>query len=202
MKFWGQGSWAKRSKTIAWLVGLFAVVGGLVAEQRIQDRGRKSLPPEILVQLPGVFGTGPRGHAICGRKSSVVGFRISRTGRKGITSNAYGQATMLLYIKRAARWFPMIENVLKQNGIPEDFKYLAVAESGLANAISSADAVGYWQFLAGTARQHGLQVNEEVDQRYDPGYQPRRRAGTCAEHTINLEIGPWLLLPTIWVRRV
>ncbi|MEY3574209.1 MAG: hypothetical protein RLZZ617_807 [Bacteroidota bacterium] len=110
----------------------------------------------------------PEGMQFAGEKVPLWDFEFRERVERELLQNAYGQATMLLYIKRSARWFPMIEKVLKQNGIPDDFKYLAVAESGLANAISSAEAVGFWQFLAGTARQHGLQVNEEVDQRYDP----------------------------------
>jgi len=103
-----------------------------------------------------------------GEKVPLWDFEFRERVERELLQNAYGQATMLLYMKRAARWFPMIEPVLKKHHIPDDFKYLAVAESGLANAVSSAEAVGFWQFLAATARQHGLVVEEEVDQRYDP----------------------------------
>jgi len=56
---------------------------------------------------------------------------------------------------------------LSANGIPADYKYLAVIESGLDNVVSSSNAVGYWQFLKGTARDYGLEVNKEVDERYN-----------------------------------
>jgi len=110
----------------------------------------------------------PEEMTFAGEKVPLWDFEFRERVERELLQNAYGQATMLLYMKRASRWFPMIEKVLKEKGIPDDFKYLAVAESGLANAISSAEAVGFWQFLAATARQHGLQVNDEVDQRYDP----------------------------------
>lgn len=75
----------------------------------------------------------------------------------------------LLSLKRAQRWFPQIEPILKEEGIPDDFKYLAVAESSLIlTIVSKAYAVGFWQFLKGTGREYDLEVNEEVDERYHP----------------------------------
>ena len=76
-------------------------------------------------------------------------------------------ATTILAIKRANRAFPVIEPILKKNGIPDDFKYLAVIESGLVNVVSPAGARGVWQFMPDTAKERGMEVNENVDQRYD-----------------------------------
>jgi membrane-bound lytic murein transglycosylase D len=76
-------------------------------------------------------------------------------------------ATTILAIKRANRAFPVIEPILKKNGIPDDFKYLAVIESGLVNVVSPAGARGVWQFMPETAKERGMEVNENVDQRYD-----------------------------------
>lgn len=72
-----------------------------------------------------------------------------------------------LAIKRAKRYFPIIEPILKKNGIPEDFKYLAVIESGLANVVSSAGARGFWQFMPATAKEFNMEVTDYVDERYD-----------------------------------
>jgi membrane-bound lytic murein transglycosylase D len=80
--------------------------------------------------------------------------------------NTYWQSQTLLMIKRANRYFPAIEQILKKYGIPDDIKYLAVAESGLTNVVSPANAVGFWQLLEGTARDYGLEVNDQVDERY------------------------------------
>jgi len=77
------------------------------------------------------------------------------------------RASSILAIKRANRAFPIIEPILKMNGIPDDFKYLAVIESGLVNAVSSAGARGVWQFMPETAKERGLEVNDIVDERYD-----------------------------------
>lgn len=80
--------------------------------------------------------------------------------------NANLDASTLLIIKRANRAFPIIEPILKKNGVPDDFKYLAVAESALINATSSAGAKGFWQFMPATAKEYGMEVNDIVDERY------------------------------------
>ncbi len=80
--------------------------------------------------------------------------------------NANLDATTLLILKRANRVFPIIEPILKQYNIPDDFKYLAVIESGLVHAVSPAGARGMWQFMPATAKEHGMEVNDFVDERY------------------------------------
>lgn len=85
---------------------------------------------------------------------------------KELLVNTYWQSNALLMIKRAHKFFPVIEPLLKEHGIPDDFKYLAVAESGLENVSSPAGASGFWQILKGTAKEYGLEVNDYVDERY------------------------------------
>lgn len=80
--------------------------------------------------------------------------------------NTYWQSHSLLYHKRANRWFPVIEPILEEEGVPTDFKYVALIESGLKNVVSPAGAKGFWQFMEGTAKEYGLEVNEYVDERY------------------------------------
>ena len=80
--------------------------------------------------------------------------------------NTYWQSSTLLAHKRAARWFPLIEGIMKREGVPDDLKYIAVIESGLMNVVSPAGATGYWQFMKETGTQFGLEVNNEVDERY------------------------------------
>jgi hypothetical protein len=81
--------------------------------------------------------------------------------------NTYWQSNMFLIIKRANKFFPQIEPLLAKYGLPDDFKYLAVAESGLDNVKSSAGASGFWQFLKGTGKEYGLEINDYVDERYN-----------------------------------
>lgn len=80
--------------------------------------------------------------------------------------NTYWQSNAVLLIKRANKYFPIIEPILAKNGIPDDFKYLAVAESGLQNTISPAGATGFWQIMKTTGKDYGLEVNENIDERY------------------------------------
>lgn len=80
--------------------------------------------------------------------------------------NTYWQSQTLLFIKRANKDFPVIEKILDENKIPEDFKYLVLIESELLNVVSPSGAVGVWQLLKGTARDYGLEVNDEIDERY------------------------------------
>jgi len=82
--------------------------------------------------------------------------------------NAFWHSNAVILIKRSHKWLPTIDSILAANDVPTDFKYLVVAESGLQNVTSPANAVGFWQFLKGTAKDFGLIVNKEVDQRYDP----------------------------------
>ena len=80
--------------------------------------------------------------------------------------NKHLNASTLLILKRAQRAFAIIEPILKKNGIPDDFKYVAVIESGLVNVVSPAGAKGIWQFMPDTAKEIGLEVNENIDERY------------------------------------
>ena len=80
--------------------------------------------------------------------------------------NTYWQSNALLLIKRANKYFPIIEPILEKNGIPDDFKYLAVIESGLQNVTSPAGARGFWQIMKATGKEYGLEVNSNVDERY------------------------------------
>jgi len=84
-----------------------------------------------------------------------------------LNATAYRHGSTILTIKRAGRFFPEIEKILKENGIPDDFKYLACAESDLSNAISPAGATGFWQIMESTGKENGMMINREVDDRYN-----------------------------------
>ena len=81
--------------------------------------------------------------------------------------NTYWHSNMLLMIKKANRFFSEIEPLLKKYNLPDDFKYLAVAESGLDNVTSHAGASGFWQFMKATGKEYGLEINNYVDERYN-----------------------------------
>lgn len=81
--------------------------------------------------------------------------------------NTYWQSNGLLMFKRSEKYFPVIEPILKKYGVPDDFKYLAVIESGLTNAVSPAGARGVWQIMSDTGKENGLEINDNVDERYN-----------------------------------
>lgn len=80
--------------------------------------------------------------------------------------NTYWQSQTLLLIKRSYRWFPTIEKILKEEGVPDDFKYLALIESGLTNVVSPAGATGFWQLMKDAAKERDIEVSSTVDERY------------------------------------
>jgi len=93
-------------------------------------------------------------------------FYVSEALDRELLVNTYWHNRTVLMFKKAHRWFPVIEPILAKHGIPDDFKYLAVIESGLSNAVSPSGAAGFWQFLKGTAKDYGLEVDKTVDERY------------------------------------
>src|SRR5664279_220482 len=81
--------------------------------------------------------------------------------------NTYWQSQTLVFIKKSNRFFSIIDPILAKYNIPADFRYLPLAESGLINVVSPKNAVGIWQFTAETSKQYGLEVNKDVDERYN-----------------------------------
>lgn len=112
-----------------------------------------------------------------------------------LMSFTYMHSSTMQMIKRANRYFPVIEPLLKANGIPDDFKYLMVIESNLNPiARSPAGAAGLWQFMPVTAREFGLEVNDNVDERYHIEKLPQPPAAISSRLMPNMATG-WLYLP-------
>lgn len=82
--------------------------------------------------------------------------------------NTYWHSSTIFLIKRAHQWLPQIEKILAEHGVPDDFKYLTAIEGGFVNAVSPANAVGFWQILESSGEENGLEITKEVDERYDP----------------------------------
>lgn len=104
---------------------------------------------------------------LCGEEVPVNQNFIYEKIDRELLVNMYWQSQTFMFIKRAHKWFPIIEPILKENNIPDDFKYLAIIESGLMNVTSPSGAKGFWQFMPRTAKGMGLEVNEFVDERYN-----------------------------------
>ena len=108
----------------------------------------------------------PEEISFAGEKVPLDYFDVREALDQEILVNTYWQSQTILFIKRAHKYFPRIEKILAENNIPDDFKYIVLAESDLKNAVSSAGAVGIWQLMKGTATDYGLEVNSEIDERY------------------------------------
>lgn len=117
-----------------------------------------SADPFVLPDLPNEM-------EFCGQKINLQDEDIIERLDKELLVNAYYHSATIQAMKRANRYFPLMEKILKENGIPDDFKYLAVIESGLIQAVSPAGAQGFWQFMPGTAEEYDLLMNSEVDER-------------------------------------
>lgn len=103
----------------------------------------------------------------CGKKIDLTRIDLRERFDRELMATIYMHTSSLTLLKRANRFFPVIERILKDSGVPDDIKYLACIESTLSPiAISSAKAVGLWQFMPETAKQYGLEVNGDVDERY------------------------------------
>lgn len=101
-----------------------------------------------------------------GNKISLKSYDVKERFDRELLTNVYWQSQTILMLKRANRFFPVIEKVLKNEGLPNDLKYIALIESGLLNVVSPAGAAGFWQFMDKTGKQYGLTINDEVDERY------------------------------------
>jgi beta-lactamase regulating signal transducer with metallopeptidase domain len=108
-----------------------------------------------------------------------------------LISNCFRHSSTLLFLKKANRYFPIIEPILAKHGVPDDIKYLAVAESALSNATSPAGAKGFWQFMPNSAKERGLEVNQEIDERY---HLEKATVAACEYlKKAHQELGSWTL---------
>ncbi len=102
-----------------------------------------------------------------GEKVPLEMFNIRERYERELLSNTYFHSNTMVLLKRSKRWFPVIEPILKEYGVPDDFKYLCVIESYLSNVVSPAGAAGFWQFMKSTAQEYDLEISKEVDMRYN-----------------------------------
>jgi len=143
---------------------VFFVLGNSITERSSNvTSNSKEFPQNYKIISPEV----PHNLSFAGEKIPAENFEVFERIDREILVNTYLHSSTVLIIKRANRWFPLIENILKENKIPDDFKYIAAIESGLANVVSPAKATGFWQILKEPAERYGLEVNDEVDERYD-----------------------------------
>lgn len=127
-----------------------------------EERASNSLQTEVYT--PDV----PKTFSLFGEKMPLQLWDVRERFDRELLVNTFMQGSTSYIIKLMNRWLPMIEKRLEANGVPDDFKYLCIAESALQNQTSKAGAVGFWQFMPGTAPGYGLVIDNEVDERYNP----------------------------------
>jgi len=109
----------------------------------------------------------PENVTFAGEKMPLENFDTRESLEREILTSAYRHSSTIMIIKRANRYLPVIEKILKENNIPDDFKYLVAAESEYSNMISPAGATGFWQIMPETGREAGMEINNVVDERYN-----------------------------------
>lgn len=146
-------------------IGLMSLVGLLI--YAVQDAPTDENFEKKLINDYNVYALQvPSYLDFCGERVPLENPDILERMDRELLVNTYWQSNGLLMFKRAQKYFPIIEPILAEQGVPDDLKYLAVIESGLTNARSPAGARGVWQILKGTGREYGLEVNTNVDERY------------------------------------
>lgn len=105
-------------------------------------------------------------YEFAGEALDMENFDVKERLEREFLRNSYFHSNTLLIIKRTARYFPIIERILEEEGLPDDLKYVAVTESDLLNVISPAGAKGLWQFMPAVGKSFGLEINGEVEERY------------------------------------
>lgn len=158
----------KNSSIILVILGGFYLAAQLFNYSKIDDPKTEHIGSEYMSKYNVYALKTPGNMMFAGEKVPLERWDVKESFDRELLVNTYWQSQTLLFIKRANRYFPIIEPILKEQGVPDDFKYLALIESGLVPTVkSSAGAVGIWQFMKGTAKDYGLEVGTEVDERYN-----------------------------------
>jgi hypothetical protein len=156
-------SWVR---PVVYFSGALFVTGIFLSIQGFTGNEGKIGLPERMPSLTQPFQI-PDQLEFAGEKVPLSNFDTRESLDKEMLVNGYWHSRTLMVLKKSNRYFEIIEPILKKYGVPDDFKYLAMAESGFENVVSPAKAVGVWQILESTAKEYGLEVNSVVDERYD-----------------------------------
>lgn len=155
----------KKLSVVALILASLALVGEAFIFATHKDRSeevhQQAIRSDYRIYAPSI----PDSLKLCGERVPLEIYYVREGLDRELVSNMYYQSNTLFCIKRAARYFPTIERILKEERVPEDMKYLCVIESGLQCVSSPAGAQGWWQFMKATGQKYGLEVNDDVDMR-------------------------------------
>lgn len=161
-----KGRFTSSLRPVLYFTGALVVVGMFLSIQGFTGNVRINPLPDRMPSLTQAFSL-PIQLEFAGESVPLDNFDTRESLEKEMLVNGYWHSRTLMILKRSKRYFETIEPILKKYGVPDDFKYLAMAESGFENAVSPAKAVGVWQILESTAKEYGLEVNSVIDERYD-----------------------------------
>jgi len=130
-------------------------------EKNSDDSYQKAFNQHYRIFAPQI----PASITFAGETVPVDQYYVREAIDRELLTNVFWQSNLMLLIKRSYRYFPIIEPILKSENIPDDFKYLSLIESSYINVTSPAGAAGFWQFMKAAGTNHGLEINEEVDER-------------------------------------
>ena len=174
------------------LFGIFVLSMGALFINAIQEAPTDAIVERKMVNDYNIYALPiPENMDFAGERVPLENPDIRERMDRELLVNTYWQSNGLLLFKRAHKYFPIIEPLLKKHGLPDDFKYLVVAESGLQNNRSPAGAAGFWHFMKGTGKEYGLEINNYVDERYNLEIATR----VAAEYLISAKkkFGTWTL---------
>jgi hypothetical protein len=163
----------KNKKQLVLTVFVSSIVGFLIgsafqtSSQYISFNLKEPILSDISIEAPGSAPKLPIKLDFAGEAVPLKDIEVRERLDREIIVNSFRHSSTLLLMKRANQWTPTLIKILKEQGVPEDFAYLSMAESDLTQVSSPSNASGFWQFLKPTAIQYGLIVNDEVDQRFD-----------------------------------
>ena len=147
------------------IVGIFAFAGGTDEPTTEKGKTYRLINEDGLAQIVEIPKL-KKAYNFAGEPLPMDNFDVKERLKRELIVNSYYHSGTSQNLIKKVRYFPLIETILKAEGLPEDLKYLAVAESNLANVTSPAGAKGFWQFMKPSAQQFGLEVNSEVDERF------------------------------------
>ena len=184
------------SRILAFVFGVVATISLLVFSaytdpQNNQVENKASQGPKTTVVQNIAIPPIPDSVDFAGEALPLEHFDTKERFDRELLSNCFQHGTMIMNLKLSGRYFPLIEKILAKHGLPDDLKYLAVAESNLRNATSPAGAKGIWQFMPATAKEYGMLVQNDVDERYD--VEKATEAACLLLKKLHQDFGSWSL---------
>ena len=167
--------------------GIYAISNFVDEETFLPQQNELPSPYENLLASPPL----PDRINFCGEEAPLYLYWVKEGLDRELINHCYNHSQTLQTLKRSTRFLPVIEKILKEENLPDDLKYLCIAESNLENVVSPAKAAGFWQFMETTGKSYGLEINNQIDERYH--LEKATRAACNYLQKLKLQFGSWAL---------